>query len=323
MKMTYTTITNGTLPDADEVMGNFALTLFGDGSDGAFSETTGDTALTQGTVYQYSSFSLTGDATISTTKTTGEPIVILVQGDCTINTTGTCDFAGVGEDSPTSIRARTADYERSLSYIDFYKNATNGSSTSDGAAAAAGRGGTPPIYTNLIQINPFYKRLGLPFLVCSGTKGGNGDWNDSGVITGTPSGGTGASGGGSLILLVGGDLTITSGTFDMTGSDGTAGSVAGVSGTGEALAQGGGGGGGGSLYFSCNGTLSDSGTYQVTGGSGGAGAIYNSYDTATYVGSGGGGASLINAGNNGAGDNNGTTSGGTGATGVAIRTEIE
>ena len=249
--MTYYTFTNGTAADAVQVNNNLNIIRgCGDGSDGAFSESSGDTALTQGTIYEYTSFDMTGTATISTTKTTGEPIVVLVQGDLNITSSGTCDFKGYGEDSPTKTSAGRW---------------TNGGTGSNGSASI---GGDSPNYIDLTQISPNI-RLNSLYFICSGTKGGTG--GDAG---GT--GGIGGSGGASLIFVVGGNLTVSNVTFDMSGDSG---------GPPSGNAAGGGGGAGGSIVLLAFGSVTDSGTYTVTAGSG---------DGTTYggVSGGAGGASL-------------------------------
>jgi hypothetical protein len=80
--------------EAGELINPNEVTPFGNGSDGAFNETSGTTNLTQGQIYQYTSFTLGADHTISAESTSTKPIIILVQGDCTIN--GTINLSGKG-----------------------------------------------------------------------------------------------------------------------------------------------------------------------------------------------------------------------------------
>lgn len=87
--------------------------------------------------------------------------------------------------------------------------------------------------------------------------------------------GSGADGGGTIILVVGGDLTIT-GSITCNGGDATAG-------VGGGYTAGGGGPGGGNILILYAGTLSNSGTVTASagnnagpsvGGTGGAGAVH-------------------------------------------------
>ena len=299
---------------------NNGMTMFGSGADGAFSHSSGNTALDQGTIYQYTTFDLTGTATISTTKTTGDPIIVLVQGNLTISSNGTCDFSGKGVDSPTSMTYKIPDsstvgHVYVESFVSF-SNGANGTNQTGGGAAvlAVGRAGNPPMHSTLQRQNPFYKRVNVPLYICSGTKGGDGGLGTSGVVVGG-SVGTGSSGGASIIFLVGGTVTISNITFNMTGSvggNGTAGT-----GAGDALWQGGGGGGGGSIAILSAGAVTNTGTFTVTGGAGGTGAKLNS-PGAGSIGSGGGGASLISPGTDGGSSTSVAVSGGAGATGFSL-----
>jgi len=292
-------------------VGNFAPLLVGDGSDGAFSATSGNTALTQGTVYQYTSFNLTSTATISTTKTTGEPVIVLVQGDLTISGSGTCDFSGCGEDSPYATTENCGTGNAVL--ITFTTHSNGGTGTYNATQAnSVGVGGNPPAVVDLMRI---YNNLGIfnhTPLIISGTKGGNGGESDTANTVGT-----GGSGGGSIIFIVGGTATISGKTFDMTGDAGTNGSAT----AGNSVAQGGGGGGGGSIGIFCYGTLTDSGTYTITGGAGGTGAENGTY-SGNYVGAGGGGASTVGSGSNGDSSRTDAATGGAGADGIALREQI-
>lgn len=308
--MGYTDLTNGSYADADEVMGNFALSLFGHGSDGAFAETTGDTAFTGGEIYQYTSFSLTGDATISYSGTTVAPTIILVQGDVTINTSGTCDFSGKVTSTPTYFTEYSVPGGGAVDYYVFTaKTNTDGSNAPYNEDIDMGIGGVPPTYNDMMRLIAPMGRISLPTLIQGGTKGGNG------AGSGTP--GTGGAGGAALYIICGGNMTITSGTFDFRGAAGTAGDATGTT----DVSQGGGGGGGGSCYFGCAGTLSDSGTFQVTGGAGGAGS--DNGVSGTEQGSGGGGASCVARGSDGRDSYKNAVSGGAGANGIAYRVQLK
>lgn len=311
-----TTVADGDQLDDGYFNGNFAPLLCGDGSDGAFSSSSGSTSLTQGTIYQYTSFSLTGTGVITTTKTTGQPIVVLVQGNLTISTSGTCDFKGLGEDSPTTTSFKVlgaTGADDNLDTLTAWSNGQAGTSVSD-SGDAIGRGGNPPLLSNCKRV---YEELGVfnhTLMIVSGTKGGDGVISAAG-----PTAGTGSSGGGSIVFIVGGTATISGVTFDMRGNAGGDASGGGS----NNLAQGGGGGGGGAIGIFCYGTLTDSGTYTVTGGAGGAGVETGTYGGGNFIGSGGGGASCINCGSDGDSSNSDIKSGGAGATGYAIRKQIK
>lgn len=239
---------------------------FGDGTDGAFDESAASTTnLTQGTIYQYSSFSLGASHTISATTTSDKPIVILVQGNATIN--GTISLTGKGK--PT-----TTGYYVLLGESSF---ATAGNTGQSGTFKRQGgkAGG------HLFNIENGYK-LGS---IMNGTGGGDsGNGGSSGGagggggasasndgVTGTDQGeitpgttGKGGAGGCTIIMIVGGTLTFgASSSIDVSGADGTDG-VGGAAG-------GGGGGGSGDIMIFHSGTKTDNGvTTDVTGGAGGS-----------------------------------------------------
>lgn len=105
--------------------------------------------------------------------------------------------------------------------------------------------------------------------------GGAGGTSTGGSRNGSGGGGCGNYGGGVIILLVGGNLTIT-GTIDCSGSKGGAGGTNGDK-TSDFPGHGGGGGGGGRIFICHKGTISNTGTLNVNGGSGGAkGALTSS-----------------------------------------------
>ena len=248
------TLTNGTLPDADEVMANFthvynpftqeSPAFGGDGSDGALSTSSGTTSLTRGTVYQYSSISITGTAVIDATGgDESMPIIIKCSGNCTINVAGTAfNLAGAG-------MAGGAEETGGTGLAGFITGGTannlagGGGGAGAGGNGTAGVGGTAP--GGYVLPGALAQHVPLP-----GAGGAGGGSSGSG-------GGVGGAGGGAVYLEVAGNLTVTSGTFDVSGEDGTAGT-----------SQSGGGGGGGSIVIFVAGSVTDSGTYTATGGSG-------------------------------------------------------
>ena len=250
---------NGDVLYASEVN---KLLGFGDGSDGAFNETAASTTnLVQGTIYQYTSFTLGADHTISAASTSTEPIIILVQGDCTIN--GTINLSGKGA---------TTSYGT-------YVGSVGGNAYYNGSQYVGGIAGLrlpPGSNFTLDQFGP----------ILNGTKGGSGigagsesagggggassqaNGNAGGRREGVPSasGGTsGGAGGCTILIIVGGNLTFgADSSIDVSGADGAATS---------ANQSGGGGGGSGDILILYNGSKTDNGlATDVTGGSGAVGS---------------------------------------------------
>ncbi|MHA1868739.1 MAG: hypothetical protein ACTSXD_11905 [Candidatus Heimdallarchaeaceae archaeon] len=243
---------------------------FGDGSDGAFNETSGTINLTQGTVYQYTSFNLGASATLSASSTSDKPIIILVQGDCTID--GTIDLKGKGQPASTG-----------------YYSHGNGNNTYGFATAG---------YSNGVTNIRFGGRKGGPLFnfqnnqkifIMNGTGGSAGHFDtghydvggsggassinngvageSSSYTTNNP--GAGGAGGCTLLMIIGGNLTFgASSSIDTSGEDG-----------GDGASQGGGGGGSGDILIFYGGTKTDNGvTTTANGGSGGADTTNGSAD---------------------------------------------
>lgn len=262
---------------------------FGDGTDGAFNETSASTTnLTQGTIYQYTSFNLGEDHTISASTTSQYPIIILVQGDCTID--GTIDLSGKG--ATTSYQDISASSSGNQSYAGMAV-ATIGKNGQTDDAESGGLGGRKGLISWNFQNN-------INGFIINGTKGGsssvggthgsagggggassdnNGVTGGTGTTTGSGDVKSGGNGGCTLLIICGGDLIFgASSSIDVSGEDGT---------DGVANDDGGGGGGGsGDILIFYGGSKTDNGvTTDVTGGSRG-----------TASGSGG------NGGNGGAGN---------------------
>ena len=235
---------------------------FGDGTDGAFSETSGTTNLTQGTIHQYTSFLLDTNATLSASSTSDKPIIILVSGDCTIN--GTINLKGKG-------LASSAGYYSNIRVAAEDTRVLNvGSSGGNGGDPSGTIQGARSMKTVNFDQNIFT-------IIINGTGGGNGGQGPTSGFSGgggggcstsndgsdgerAPSGGggagTGGEGGCTLFLIIGGDLTFgASSTIDVSGNDG-----------GDQTLSGGGGGGSGDILIFHNGTLTDNGVTKTKNG---------------------------------------------------------
>ena len=251
---------------------NNTITSSGDGSDGAFNETSGTTNLTQGTIYQYTSFLLDTSATLSATSTSDKPIIILVQGNATIS--GTIDLKGKGFAAKAGYNSGHTSSTSSLKTIGAYGG-------QGGDAPVVGIGGGKLLFSN-------YNLNKLSTMITNGTGGGDGsapgtsrgggggggasssnDGENGLGATASPgggTGGTGSAGGCTLYMIVGGDLTLNaSASIDTSGNPG-----------GAATGDGGGGGGGGSgdIIILYGNTLTDnSPTLTTSGGAGGTAGV--------------------------------------------------
>jgi len=305
--MAWTTFVNGTTADADEVNDNFEIVKgVGDGSDGAFSESSGDTALTGGTIYQYTTFSLTGTATISYTGTTVKPVIILIQGDCTISTSGTCDFNGKVTTTPTNQTTNVLEYDDTL--FTMYSNTDGEDGKLGPSNSDPTQPGNPPTYQDIIREGTCSQLSNCPMYIQGGTTGGEGFVSGAGTT-----GGAAGAGGAALMIIAGGDTAISNVTFDMEGATGGNGTF----GVNPSLAMGGGGGGSGVIAIFSYGTLTDSGTYSTAASAGGSGAK-NGSPSGTSISSGSGGASMVARGAPGTYASTSATSGGGGGAGFSI-----
>jgi len=300
---------------------------YGDGSDGAFAQTSGATSLnTVGkNIYQYTSFSLTGTASLTTGSNLDNlPLFVLVQGNLTITSStvpavtragngspGGAGGAGGGSGtnpgapgtapdfSPTAMKATApgAGAGGVFSVIGRSGGGGGGGAGLGNAGAAGSNGGWTPTaggaasgkesYSSGMDIS---RLLSLSHIGGGGAGGGGGSSN--GGVGGT--GGTGGTGGGCIIFIVGGNINITS-TFSVVGSAGAVGAAGGAGGGGSAGGGGGGGGGGGMVaIFYAGSVTANTATFTVTGGSGGGGGAGNGTgETGGAGGSGGDGESIV------------------------------
>lgn len=301
--------------------------LFGNGSDGAFSLSSGNYQVlnTAGKyVYQYTSFSVTGNSQLATgSNLNGHPLTILVQGDLTITSASTTAItragagsagasggsgggsgtasgsAGTAPDySQTAIKATapTAGAGGVYSVIGRAGGGGGGGAgfgnagstgNASGGGGAGGSGGAKEAY---LASAPLGRFISMCHMGGGGAGGGGGSSN--GGVGGT--GGTGGAGGGCIQFIVGGNINVTS-TISVAGATGSVGSAGGAGGSGSAGGGGGGGGGGGSIgiYYAGN-VIANTGTYTVTGGSGGAGGAGNGTgESGPTGGAGGDGQSIV------------------------------
>ena len=277
--------------EANEFLG------FGNGEDGAYSDSGN---LVQGTVYQYTSFSLTNGNTLTTASTTGKPIIIYVQGDCTIG--GTIDLDDKGYDEGAGGAGSSGAGGPGAGGQNFLVHSTYGTAAVGGTGGSAdtphtpgGGGAGDSINSGSAIAGTLYefslKRGGTGIHIDSGQGGGGG--GGGGASGGGPggNGGAGGNGGGSIIFIVRGDFLITAtGVITLDGENGVNGSNAVA--TSAAGGGGGGGGGGGCLWVICRGTDTNSGTITTTGGTGGSGG--SGLGTGGTGGAGGNGAAGTN-----------------------------
>lgn len=200
---------------------------------------------------------------------------------------------------------------------------TTGTAGGGGASGAGGSAGTA------VSTTGFVISYGIPTRTITAAcgqagAGGGGGYNITTASGSVPPyvayGGQGGAGGGCIILEVGGTLTFSSTSVDVSGNNGSAGSAGSGSGASGYCASGGGGGGaGGTFVYIYGSTLTGSPTVTVTGGTGGAAGA-----TAPTGGGGGGGGSggsnIFTTGSNGsAGNASGVAgAGGAGAAGTSL-----
>lgn len=291
----------------------------GNGADGALTISSGTTTLALGSAEvvtkNYTSISITGTGAwaFSGPATAGTLLIVRVQGNVTITSSATraIDLRGVGSAAAT--------FPTSFSYSGGTAGANGGNGNGGGGTGGAGGNRVDAVtytwwYTNTVEklVRQGYSKYFIP-----GGGGGTGGNAYSGGA-----GGAGGRGGGAMYMEVAGAWNFT-GTIDISGQAGTAGTNSGAS----ADASGAGGGAGGNcghmmvLYSTLT---ANSGTVTASGGAGGAGGTSPGGANARAGGGGGGssggtqaagstGGTYANPGN--AGGNGGTGIGGAGGGG--------
>jgi len=299
----------------------------GNGSDGSFAETTGNTDIDLGSAeyfeLNYTSFSLTGDAdiTFSNPHANGTIVVIKSQGIVTITSSATpaIDLRGVGgaggaggagggNNSGVAGNAGVAIIDDTGQHYGVQGN-VNG---------AAGAGGNDLDWQNF-YLDEFYKLARRSVYVACGSGGGGGSsgYSQSSIVCGA--GGAGGDGAGALLIECAGALNFA-GTIDISGTDGgdtldvTTGTF------GSASGGGGGGGSAGMCVILYNSLTANTGTVTATGGAGGDSGDATNSGGGSGTGSGGegGGGGGSKGGDGGAGGAhtaNGSNAGGVGAGG--------
>lgn len=283
------------------------LRIYGDGSDGDLSITSGTTTinLASSTVFEknYNSISITGDGALAFTgaHSSGTLIILKSLNGVTISTTKkyAIDLTNTGAIGGLKDSGNGQNGTSLISNI-YSSNLTAGAG---GAAAvyanANAAGGVigsktglyyPTTTNELSNIASFYLLRGL-----IGGSGGGGGTVFSGGGSGGSSGAGGASGG-SLIILNGGQLNWTTSTINASGSAGASAITATdpVSGVKSGAGAGGGGAGGFVAIMSRN-ITNNYNSILVSGGAGGTGANASKISNEGNSAGGAGGAGGSNA----------------------------
>ncbi|MDD5726800.1 MAG: hypothetical protein PHC53_05375 [Patescibacteria group bacterium] len=258
-----------------------ALLNVGDGSDGAFSQSSGTTTWNTALkfIYQFTSFDLTGTAILTLgANLKNQPIIVFVQGNLTITSSGNpaiqlSGFGGAGGGGG-AVNTKGGDGTPGAQIISYQSQGiggTPGTSQGNGGGGGAscnnngvvgsGAGGTvgaAGLGNKITNIASLSKLLAI--LSCgAGGGGGGGDPANA-------AGGAGGDGGGCIIFIVGGNINITAKMY----ANGVAGTVGATS--GSDYGGGGGGGAGGSIAVLYLGSVTaNTPTIQVSGGVGGSG----------------------------------------------------
>jgi hypothetical protein len=236
------------------------LAWLGDGSEGAYSCTSGTCVL--GGEHWFSSFTVASSATVVNT-TINSPVIIRSTGACTVNGTisnsvNTAggkginfngDFGGAGGGGGGGAVGALVEGQNGLGTVGIGGLPIDNGGPGGGAGAAGGVGQS-------VDRGQFHMILSSgTFWPVGGSAGGQGGCNGHGKC-----GGNGGAGGGPVILICS-SLNFT-GTIDASGAPGA---PAPINFTG-----GGGGGGGGYVIFSTLSYVANTGAINVSGGAGGS-----------------------------------------------------
>ena len=270
----------------EEISSESSAILFGDGSDGDLTSSSGTTTLTR-TMY-YNNVTLSGTAVVNcngfkmyvkgTLAMSGSSSIVRTPNNGT-NASGQTNGNGGGvltaNDMGTGLGGQAGVQGASGGIFGSGGNAGNnaGSATGYGAAggasgaAGSGAAGTAGSYTHVPERIVRHDHL-LALAYKNGGQGGAGGAGGAASAFGTGGGGGGGGSGGGVLLIFARVINNTSSVgFRCLGGNGGNGGNASGNATGGG---GGGGGGGGQIYLVCN-TLTALGNYSVAGGSAGNG----------------------------------------------------
>ena len=247
----------------DTMIGNVPFVL---GANGvhyveALDTSSGEITLTSGKTYRVASMNIATNDLVLSGGTAGVPTVIICEGNAVIS---------------SNIVATAGGYAGGGSNVNgsSHVSVISGVGLGHGFSGATQAAGTFVPFATTPSNNISY------FNVLAGAGGGGGSPGDQG-------GSGGGAGGGSVIIICKGNFTGTSGTINVSGTDGGAGG--GPFGSNKSAGGAGGGGAGGTIVLAYGGSYAAA-TYNVSGGDGGAAGVGDVTHTAPG-GAGGGGAS--------------------------------
>lgn len=249
---------------------SFNATFGGDGSDGAFAETSGTTtydfAGARYLVLNYTSFSLTSTADIDAENPHAEGSVLIIrsQGDVTITSSNGIDLQLMGGLESRGMCAGLA----GVFYGGGDNEAGGAGGTGGGADVIASKGGGDS--GNESWSYAAEPTGCLPPLTPLSRMAYAGSGGAHGVNNGGTGNGVGGVGGGGLVIECRGTYTFTTGTINTSGENGT--TATGGASVNQGGSGGGGGGSAGGILVNCGTLGTDSGTYTQTAGTGGGGS---------------------------------------------------
>ena len=259
----------------------------GNGSDGALSLSSGSTTIALGGasvfVKNYSSLSITGTSslTFSGASQAGTIVIFKVSGNAVItSTTSTViSLVGLGAQGAAGVSSGAgATGQSATMWFASQETGGGGGGGASGGQAGGGGGGGASAYASgavgatggtggtagAASVSPFFATSSVKYYKVYVRPGSGGGSGGSGNNNGNASLAAG-NGGGAFYMEVGGSLTFTGSTIDVSGTVGGTGSG------GSGNSGGSGGGGGGSVVILANSIISNTGTTTFAGGNGGGG----------------------------------------------------
>ncbi len=230
-----------------------SLQFLGDGSEGAYTCTSGSCTIAYGE-HWYSSFNVSVGATLTGTGSPNQaPLIIRSPGTCTV--AGNFNLDARNNLSNQGGGGGGGGGGTGAGVVGFNSSGNQGGGTAGGAGGGTGGAGNLSYTPTSIQ----HMLVGSTILETVNSTGNFLSWGGSGGGAGGSSGPAGGFGGG-MIIMACQTLNIT-GTISASGANGAAS-------TGNNVGASGGGGGGVIILRSPN--LTNSGTLAVTGGTGGS-----------------------------------------------------